>query len=337
MIKELNNEIILTFVKEGCDVEIVLGREPRLIERTLYIEFDYYFEMKSFKIDGEDMSGMGGRYFEYNFREKTYKGDDVFCLSLSYDLAEKVTEKLGVKVTDRISLILDEDIADFFNNVLIPYTKLLIEKEKSRRIEEIKKADDSIKDDAKVVIDRDYNRFYIHIEGAKDKSFLKEEITYRLSVLEDMNIFEGFKCEIGVNYSKHYHLTFKELKEVMASIEDIVNEKIAKIKAEHEREEKRYKAEKEEELRYKNEYEVVKKIKLVYPKGGEDGVDGYYRAVIREKATGEEFDIVLRNVFDFGCWTCIYSKEYDEELTDSEKRACKWVKTHAPFTTSIRM
>lgn len=328
----------INFRKQNHLVEIILKDEPQITEGYSLGDFVYNYKIESFKIDGEDMGKENGsRYFNYCFGYRLKNGIKIFCLDLSYSLAKKVSVKLGLEEEESISLMLDEDIVKTFEDELIPKAKKMIEEIKENQIEEIKEADNNVSDDTKVIVSRDYNRYGVIIDGTHYHSFLRREIEEKLNIYNDKKIFDGFDYEIGSGYSTDYKMTYKELKEVIASIDDEVKAKKAEIDRK-EKEKAEAKAKREEERkRYYNSYEVVKKVKLIYPRGGESGTDGYYRVIVKEKATGEEFDVVLRNVFDAGCWSFIYNKENNNELTDSEGRACKWVFDHAPFTTSIRM
>lgn len=328
----------INFRKQNHSIEIILKDEPQITEGHSLGVFGYDYKIESFKIDGEDMGKeSGSRYFNYCFGYNFKGGDKVFCLNLSYSLARKVSVKLGLEEEESISLMLDEDIVKTFEDELIPKAKKIIEEIKEKQIEEIKEVDNNVPDDAKVIVYRDYHRYSVIIDGTHYHSFLRREIEGKLNIYDDKKIFDGFDYEIGSGYSTDYKMTYKELKEVIASIDDEVKEKQMALEKEAKEKAEREAKEKEEREKYYNSYEVVKKVKLVYPRGGECGTDGYYRVIVKEKATGEEFDVVLRNVFDAGCWTLIYNKDFDATLTDSEKRACKWVYDHAPFTTSIRM
>ena len=328
----------IKYKKQNHLIEIILKDEPQITEGHSLGVFGYDYKIESFKIDGEDMGKENGsKYFEYKFGYNFKGGDKVFCLNLDYSLARKVSVKLGLEEKESISLMLEDDVVKKFEDELIPRAKELIEKAKEKQIEEIKESDNNVSDDSKVIVSRDYHRYGVIIDGTHYHSFLRREIEEKLNIYDDKKIFDGFDYEIGSGYSTDYKMTYKELKEVIASIDDEVKEKQMALEKEAKERAEREAKEKEEREKYHNSYEVVKKVKLVYPRGGECGTDGYYRVIVKEKATGEEFDVVLRNVFDAGCWTLIYNKDFDATLTDSEKRACKWVYDHAPFTTSIRM
>lgn len=97
---------------------------------------------------------------------------------------------------------------------------------------------------------------------------------------------------------------------------------------------------KEKELR-KAQFKVCKVYECVYPKGGEDGTDGYYDADITD---GEQtIRFVARNVFDFGFY--VYPKRVEgtdevfkrENWTEIENKINKWLTEFSPFTTNIRM
>ena len=93
----------------------------------------------------------------------------------------------------------------------------------------------------------------------------------------------------------------------------------------------------------KNNYNVVKIFKITYPKGGENGTDGYADVLIRNNKTHLETRMVARNVFDFGFY--VYPKRiegingvFNEEIWNSEeKEAGKWLHEFSPFTTNIRV
>ena len=328
----------IKYRKQNHLIEIILKDEPQITEGYSLGVFGYNYKIESFKIDGEDMGKENGsRYFEYKFGYNFKGGDKVFCLNLDYSLARKVSVKLGLEEKESISLMLEDDVVKKFEDELIPRAKELIEKAKEKQIEEIKEADNNVSDNSKVIVSRGCQRYSVIIDGTHYHSFLRREIEGKLNIYDDKKIFDGFDYEIGSGYSTDYHMTYKELKELILTIDDEVKEKQIALEKEAKERAEREAKEKEEREKYYNSYEVVKKVKLVYPRGGECGTDGYYRVIVKEKATGEEFDVVLRNVFDAGCWTLIYNKDFDATLTDSEKRACKWVYDHAPFTTSIRM
>lgn len=329
----------IKFEKEQHIIEIILNDEPQIRKELGLGNFTYKYIIKSFTIDGEDMGKDDDdvKYFLYDFKW-VYRGDEkVFCLKLEYDLAKKVSVKFGRKEMDNVNLILDDDIIKVFKDKLIPRAEALIEEAKKKQIKEIEEADKNVSDNESVTISVSGRDYSVVIGNIDFYSFLRKEIEEKLNIYNNRDIFEKFPYEIGLGYSTDYHMTYKELKELIASIDDEVKVKKAEIdrkeKAEAEAKAKR-EAERE---RYNNSYEVIKNVKLIYPRGGEGGTDGYYRVIIKEKATGEEFDVVLRNVFDAGCWALIHDKDFDATLTDSEKSACKWVYDHAPFTTSIRM
>ena len=328
----------INFRKQNHSIEIIIKDEPQITEGYSLGVFSYNYIIESFKIDGEDMGKENGsRYFNYCFGYRLKDGIKIFCLDLSYSLAKKVSVKLGLEEEESISLMLDEDIVKIFEDELIPRAKKMIEEIKEKQIEEIKESDNNVSDNSKVIVSRSCQRYSVIIDGTHYHSFLRRKIEEKLNIYDDKTIFDGFDYEIGSGYSTDYKMTYKELKELILTIDDEVKAKKAEIdRKEKERAEAKAKRE-EERKRYDNSYEIVKKVKLIYPRGGESGTDGYYRVIVKEKATGEEFDVVLKNVFDAGCWTLIYNKDFDATLTDNEKRACKWVFDHAPFTTSIRM
>ena len=329
----------IKFEKNQSIIEIVLGEVPRIRGGSNLGSFSHRYIIESFTIDGENMGRNDDTvpYFSYEFDWVYRNKEKIFCLSLRYDLAKKVSVKLGLKKTEYLNLTLNEDITRLFTEELIPKAQILIEEAKEKQIEEIKEADRNVTDDEEVTVYISGGEYHVIINNTDYNSFLRREIAGKLNIYNDKDLFKDFPYEIGSGYSTDYHMTYKELKEVMASIEEEVKikkaelDRIAKEKAEAEAKRK------EERIKYDNSYKIVKEIKLVYPRGGEGGTDGYYRVIIKETETGEEFDVVLRNVFDFGCWAVIYNKDIDEKLPDSEKRACKWVYDHAPFTTSIRM
>lgn len=117
-----------------------------------------------------------------------------------------------------------------------------------------------------------------------------------------------------------------------------ISQRIEKEKEEEEEKERLLEEEERKKAEeWKNTFKIKKEIKIVHPRGGEEGTDGYYEVVITYNESNADFHIVLRNVFDVGCWSCIFGKNYEDNLTDMERLACKWVYDHAPFTNMVRM
>ena len=329
----------IKFEKNNSIIEIVLSDEPRIYEESDFGVFSYRYIIESFTIDGEKM-GRGenkDNYFAYDFEWCYHGNEKVFCLSMRYDLAQAVSVKLGLKKMHNLNLKLDEDITKLFTEKLIPKAEILIEKAKEKQIEEIKEADKNIADESEVIVYIAYKRYNVIIKNAKYHSFLKRKIEEKLNIYNDKSILKKFPFKIGSGYTTDYYMTFKELKELIAGIEDEVKiKKAERDRIEKEKEEAEARR-REEQIKYDNSHKIVKQVKLIHPKGGEGGTSGYYRVIIKESETNEEFDVVLRNVFDAGCWADIYGKTREDKLTEGERKACKWVYDHAPFATSIRM
>lgn len=93
----------------------------------------------------------------------------------------------------------------------------------------------------------------------------------------------------------------------------------------------------------KNRFNIAYTHKLVYPKGGEDGIDGYADLDIQSNITGNIVRMVARNVFDFGYY--VYPKRVEgsedvfnkEAWTKEEKEAAEWLREFPPFYSGIRM
>lgn len=327
----------IKFEKNNSVIEIVLSDEPSISKGMRC--YSHKYEIKSFTIDGEEMGGgvNKDRYFSYNFEWYTNRDEKVYCLYMEYDLAEKVSVKLGLEKTDRLTLKLNEEITRLFTEELIPKAEAMIEEARKKDIEEIKEADRNIADDSEVIVYISGRKFNVVIKGTSTDSFLRRKFEEKLNIYDDESILKKFPYEIGSGYTTDYNMTFKELKELTASIEDEVKMKQAELdRIEKEKEEAEARR-REEQIKYDNSHKIVKQVNLIYPQGGEGGISGYYRVIIKESETGEEFDVVLRNVFDAGCWADIYGKTREDKLTEGEHKACKWVYDHAPFSTSIRM
>ena len=100
-------------------------------------------------------------------------------------------------------------------------------------------------------------------------------------------------------------------------------------------------AEKQAQAKRQAQFVIVKAYEHVNPKGGEDGIDGYYDADISDGTNTIRF--VARNVFDFGFYT--YPKHFEgtddifnsEKWTELEHKVGNWLTEFSPFTTGIRM
>ena len=328
--------MLIQFEKKNHKIKIELSDEPKVFVN----DCSYKYNILSFTIDDVEMGNEKSsvKYYTYSFDYFLKDNEKVFCLYLQQDLAEKVTVALGLEKRSAVSLVMEDDFVKYYEEVLVTRAKKMVEEVKKEEIEKIKEADKNICDDDNVRVNVSCsNKYLVCIDSVDSRSFVSKEIEEKLNIYNDYSILQKFKHTFGTSYSVDYFMTYKELKELIASIDDAVEEKKIALEKEAKEKEAKEVKEKEEREKYYNSYEIVKKVELTYPKGGESGTDGYYRVIIKEKATGEEFEVVLRNVFDAGCWTLIYSKTIDEPLTDSEKRACKWVYDHAPFTTSVRM
>ena len=178
--------------------------------------------------------------------------------------------------------------------------------------------------------------YTVNIEGAHKYSLACKDIAEKLTIYNDKSILNNFIIDTDYSYWS-YKMTYKELMEIVNSIEDAVNEKKAKLEAIDKKYKDTMTADKAEIEKDKDKFEIVKQIKLVHPQGGEDGTDGFYRVIVREKETGIETDVVVRNVFDVGCWSDVYGKENCKTKTEIENRACSWVYNNTPFTTDFRM
>lgn len=165
----------------------------------------------------------------------------------------------------------------------------------------------------------------------------------RIDNLPDGYKFIDFSKPIGSlpGVEEVYEATDEKVKEFLEVVE--------RIRREEEEMEKKAVAELEgwkwEIETLKQEFEVVQTHELVHPKGGEDGVDGYYDVSLKAKATvdGEVVRMVARNVFDFGFYAYPKRVEGTQQVFESsawtklERRAVDWLEAFSPFTTNIRM
>ncbi|KQL33347.1 hypothetical protein [Psychrobacillus sp. FJAT-21963] len=93
----------------------------------------------------------------------------------------------------------------------------------------------------------------------------------------------------------------------------------------------------------KNKYRIGKVYHQQMPKGGEEGIDGYFDAEIINNTTGESTRFIGRDVFDVGTWSLPYRLNGSEEqfdhvnYTEEEKAGGKWLSEFGPFASRIRM
>lgn len=86
----------------------------------------------------------------------------------------------------------------------------------------------------------------------------------------------------------------------------------------------------------KSQWKITKTYKSIYPKGGENGVDGYIDAEYISE-NGETIRMVNRDIFDFGCYS--YPKRlegtkdiFNRELwNESEKQLSIWLSKFGEF------
>lgn len=152
--------------------------------------------------------------------------------------------------------------------------------------------------------------------------------------------FIDFKNPIGSlpGVCPIYKATEDKIKIFLEIQERLQREREEEIKKDEERIEK-LKKDREER---KQQFTILKTYRLIMPKGGEDGVDGYFDAELQLK-DGQIIRMVTRNVFDFGFY--VYPKRVEgtdqvfdnEDRTELEKLAEKWLREFSPFTTGIRM
>lgn len=142
-------------------------------------------------------------------------------------------------------------------------------------------------------------------------------------------------------YKSYYKYTLKQ--EFQEQIRSFLIEwltKLEKVAQELETEERE---ERENREQFKKRFSVVKTHKLVYPKGGEFGIDGYADLELEETESKNRVRMVARNVFDFGYYCYPKRLEGTEQIfrrstwTEEEKLAEKWLHEFPPFTTAIRM
>lgn len=115
-------------------------------------------------------------------------------------------------------------------------------------------------------------------------------------------------------------------------------------------EEEKRRREEEERLRKRKEREEKEKLfkivqvhKKIYPRGGENGIDGYWDGTLEYVATGEKIRMVARNVFDFGYYC--YPKRVEgtdevfkkENWTEIEQKVVEWLKDFPPIFDGMRM
>lgn len=97
------------------------------------------------------------------------------------------------------------------------------------------------------------------------------------------------------------------------------------------------KSEKQEKEKRRKRYKIGEFYRKQYPRGGEDGTDGYIDADIINAVTGRTGRFVMRDVFDFGCYN--YPKRLEgssnalnlEKWTEEEKEASIWLAEFGPF------
>lgn len=145
----------------------------------------------------------------------------------------------------------------------------------------------------------------------------------------------------GLKYSSNFKYVFKE--EYVTKMEKIIKKWIndlEKIKREFAQERER---EKEEKRKRKQAFEIIKIYSHINPKGGEQGTDGYFDAILKRKIDEKIVRVVARNVFDFGFY--VFPKRVggtsevfsQEKWTELEKDACQYIKEFSPFSTNIRI
>ncbi|MBL4951018.1 hypothetical protein JK635_02030 [Neobacillus sp. YIM B02564] len=103
------------------------------------------------------------------------------------------------------------------------------------------------------------------------------------------------------------------------------------------------KVEKEEKAVRKSQYRLGKIYREQYPRGGEEGRDGYIDAEIINNSSGESIRFVMRDVFDFGCYNYPKRVEGTKEVfernnwTDEEKKISEWLNEFSQFNGYVRM
>lgn len=101
--------------------------------------------------------------------------------------------------------------------------------------------------------------------------------------------------------------------------------------------------EKEEKAVRKSQYRLGKIYREQYPRGGEEGRDGYIDAEIINNSSGESIRFVMRDVFDFGCYNYPKRVEGTKEVfernnwTDEEKKISEWLNEFSQFNGYVRM
>jgi hypothetical protein len=156
---------------------------------------------------------------------------------------------------------------------------------------------------------------------------------------EDVEWGEQRNKELTDKYYYKYILKPDYQKRLKEILEDWL-EKLENILTEAEEEENQERLTKMER---NNRFSVVYTHKLVFPKGGEDGIDGYADLDIQSNITGNIIRMVARNVFDFGYY--IYPKRVEgsedvfnkDAWTEEEKEAAEWLREFPPFYSGIRM
>lgn len=140
---------------------------------------------------------------------------------------------------------------------------------------------------------------------------------------------------------RYYKYTIKP--EFQAQIKDFLTDLLNQLKVA----EKEIKEEEQREAELKrqrqNRFTIVNTYKLVYPRGGEFGIDGYADFELLDTQTEKKVRMVARNVFDFGYYCYPKRLEGTDQIFDKntwtkeEKEAEKWLREFPPFTTAIRM
>lgn len=290
----------------------------------------YDLLIKEVKFDGKV-------YIENKFKymHKTKKdGKTLYYITIYKKDDEELLNYLGIKKSEINLGITNKKFNDWYENFII-------------KCEELKKADKQKKElefDSKLndesIIKLTYRtNAQLYIEHSHESKILNSLVNW-MNLNSDIisfsaNYLNEFKTGYNMfdyGYETYYEVQLKVLNELCLKIQDkngeLQKETERKAKIEEER-----KAKKEE---WTKTFSIVKEIKLIRPTGGEYGEDGYYHLIIKNNNTEKTYEVVLRNVFDVGCWTDIKGKK-TEDRTDDEKLACKWVYDHPPFSTHIRM
>lgn len=140
----------------------------------------------------------------------------------------------------------------------------------------------------------------------------------------------------GIYYRK---ITFfPEIQDMVCSKIDEYLKNLSKAQKDFIQEEQK---KEEEKNKQKNEWEITKKYRSIYPTGGENDKDGYIDAEYTSK-TGNTIRMVSRDIFDFGCYS--YPKRLEgtenifnkESWTEPEKQLGIWLNHFGEFTR-IRM